>query len=93
MFLGAAPSSKQDDAAMTTRRKKPQRLNEREIEAFVEAADNFHRVLVRPLISPHGEHYHALEALNVALMQAILAVSERPAPWLSRSSSPPRRSS
>jgi hypothetical protein len=91
MFLGAAPSNLQD-AAMTTRRKKPQRLNEREVEAFVEAADNFHRVLVRPLISPYCEHYNALEALNAALTQAVLAVSERPAPWLSRSSSPPRRS-
>jgi hypothetical protein len=91
MFLGAAPSSKQD-AAMTTRRKKPERMNEREIEAFVAAADHFHRVLVRPLISPYGEQYHALEALNAALMQTILAVAGRPAPWLSRSSSPPRKS-
>ncbi|CAG0965062.1 MAG: hypothetical protein F9K19_05080 [Rhizobiaceae bacterium] len=78
---------------MTTRRKKPERLNEREIEAFVAAADDFHRVLVRPLISPHGEHYRALGLLNEALMQTIAAVSGRPAPWLSRSSSPPRKGS
>lgn len=77
---------------MTTKRKKPERMNEREIEAFVAAADAFHRVLVRPLISPYSEHYRALEALNAALSQTILAVSGKPAPWLSRSSSPPQRS-
>lgn len=78
---------------MTTRRKKPQQLNDREVEAFVEAADNFHRVLVRPLISPYCEHYRALDVLNAALTQAVLAVAERPAPWQTRSSSPPQRSS
>lgn len=78
---------------MTTRRKKPERMTESEIEAFVAAADEFHRVLVTPLISPFGDHYRALGALNEALMQAVAAVSGRPAPWLSRSSSPPRKAS
>mgnify|MGYP000937046958 CR=1 FL=1 len=77
---------------MTTRRKKPQRLNQREIEALVAAADDFHRVLMRPLISPFCEHYRALAALNEALMQTILAVSGEAAPWISRSSTPPQKS-
>lgn len=78
---------------MTTRRKKPEKLNEREIEAFVAAADAFHRVMMRPLISPSGEHYRLLAALNETLMQTTLAVAGQPAPWLSRSSSSPRKGS
>jgi hypothetical protein len=77
---------------MTTRRKKPERLNEREIEALVAAADEFHRVLVRPLISPFGDHYRALAALNETLTQTIVAVAGQQAPWQSRSSSPPQKS-
>ena len=76
---------------MTTRRKKPDRLNDREIEMFVAAADDFHKVLVRPLISPFCDHYRALGALNDALMQAVVGGAGRPAPWVSRSSSPPQK--
>jgi len=74
-----------------SRHRKPKALRPDEIRAIVDAADEFHRIICRPLISAYCDHYQALHRLNDAIRLAINDISGEDAPWVSRTSSGPPR--
>ena len=67
--------------------KKPKALRPDEIRAIVDGAEELHRIICQPLISPYCAHYQALNRLGEALGRMIHEISGQDAPWTSRSSS------
>jgi len=72
-----------------SRYKKPRALRPDEIRAIVHGADEFHRIVCQPLISPYCAHYQVLHRLGEAIRLAINEISGQDAPWMSRTSSGP----
>jgi hypothetical protein len=65
-------------------RRKLAYLTPDEIDAFLEAATAFHRVLTRPLIEVNCEHYRSLAKLHDAVLIGIKEITGKDAPWISR---------
>ena len=72
-----------------SKHKRRKTLAPEEIRSILDSADEFHRIICRPLISPYCAHYQALHRLGEAIRLAITEISGQDAPWVSRSSSRP----
>jgi hypothetical protein len=52
-----------------------QAVSQAEIECFLVAAEALHRSIVKPLISPHCEHYRATRVLHEVLLNTVREVT------------------
>nr|WP_084646887.1 hypothetical protein [Mesorhizobium sp. WSM2561] len=64
------------------RHKLSKQLSEAEIARFLADAEKLHKSITRPLISPRSDHYRTLRTLNEALLQSVIDVTGKTAPWV-----------
>ena len=57
------------------RTKPSKQLSQAEIESFLVAAEALHKSIVKPLISPHCDHYRTTRVLHDALLKAVREVT------------------
>ncbi|RUW61141.1 hypothetical protein [Mesorhizobium sp. M7A.F.Ca.US.008.03.1.1] len=57
------------------RSKPSKQLSQEEIERFLKAAEALHKSIVKPLISPHCDHYRSLQAVHEALLKSVREVT------------------
>ncbi|ESY66636.1 MULTISPECIES: hypothetical protein [Mesorhizobium] len=53
------------------RSKPSKQLSQAEIERFLAAAEALHLSIIKPLISPHCDHYRATRTLHDVLLKAV----------------------
>jgi hypothetical protein len=57
------------------RSKPSKQLSQAEIERFLVAAEALHKSIVKPLISPHCDHYRATRVLHEVLLKAVREIT------------------
>ncbi|GLQ82970.1 hypothetical protein GCM10007881_64930 [Mesorhizobium huakuii] len=57
------------------RTKPSKQLSQAEIERFLVAVEALHKSIVKPLISPHCDHYRTTRVLHDALLKAVREVT------------------
>ncbi|RNJ42432.1 hypothetical protein B5V01_07745 [Mesorhizobium erdmanii] len=57
------------------RTKPSKQLSQDEIERFLTAAEALHKSIVKPLISPHCDHYRSTRTLHEVLLRTVREVT------------------
>ncbi|MER8583048.1 hypothetical protein NKG95_30825 [Mesorhizobium sp. M1423] len=64
------------------RHKLSKQLSQVEIDRFMAAAEELHKSIVRPLLSPTCDHYQALRAVHEALLKSVKDVTGKDAAFV-----------